>query len=209
MAQYTLELSPEDAVLRVDGNPPVIVEGKLMLDPGEHELTLSADGYHEAQRRILAQPRDDLTLRIVLKSSSPSAVVEASSPITREPAAAQDPSEARSLTKRQWYGVGVGGLGVASLAAGIALGVVAKHGRDESGCEASICPTRAAVRENDRALRFAHASTAALAVGGAALAAGAFLLFWPKAQKRDAGATARLTPVFSAHFRGATWKATW
>ncbi len=208
VAQYTLVLIPEDAVLRVDGSPPVLVNGKLMLDPGEHELTLSADGYHEAQRRIMAQPREHLTVSIGLTplvpivaevpNASPSVAIDAA-PIVEVP----------GLNRRQWYGIGAGGLGVASLATGIVLGVVAKNRSDDSGCESGACSTRAAVRKNDSALRFAHSSTVTLAVGGAALAAGAFLFFWPEARKREKASSARLTPIVSAHFSGASWEATW
>ncbi len=208
VAQYTLFLNPEDATLRVDGSPPVLVDGKLMLDPGEHDLTLSAEGYHEAQRRILAQPREDLTLRIALNPLVP-AVAEAQNPAPSVVADSAPVPKRGGFAQRQWLGVAAGGLGVASLATGVVLGVLAKSKSDASGCENGVCPTQAALRKNDSALRFAHSSTVTLAVGGAALAAGAFLFFWPERHKREKAVASRFSPHVSAQYGGASWEATW
>jgi hypothetical protein len=91
------------------------------------------------------------------------------------------------------------------------LGVLAKNKSDASGCEESVCPTKAAINRNDEALRFAHASTVTLALGAAGLAAGAFLVFWPSAKKREAkpGATASWKPALAPGFAGASWGGTW
>lgn len=214
VAQYTLELTPADATLRVDDREPIVMDGKLLLDPGVHMLTLTAEGYSDLQQRVVAQPRERPVLRLALQPrvalvESASLTAEARTPGAASAKASKENQPPSKLSKRQWIAIGVGSLGVASLAAGVATGLLAKSKNDDSGCESGACPDQAAKVENDKALRFANASTATFAIGGAALVAGALVYFvWPGVKPSEKS-LAQLTPVFSPGFGGAAWRSTW
>ena len=67
VARFTLRLQPQDAQLAVDGREPLLEgESVLLLDPGAHELTASAQGYQSATRQldVRAGDRRELGARV-------------------------------------------------------------------------------------------------------------------------------------------------
>ncbi|MFT3927819.1 MAG: hypothetical protein QM778_35150 [Myxococcales bacterium] len=69
VASYELVLSPAHAKVSVDERAAVMLDSKLLLDPGVHELAVSAEGYRDHRRRIEAQPRDHGKLQVSLESN--------------------------------------------------------------------------------------------------------------------------------------------
>lgn len=210
IAQYELQLSPDGATVLVDARPPVIVDGTLLLDPGAHELTISVDGYEVETRNVRAQPNERLSLRIELDRTATAPGAEA-----EEEPASQGKGAREGLGRLRVSGLVVGGVGVASLATSLGLTLKARNLRDASGCEGNRCPD-GGFAEYNRGVGFARASTAALVLGGAALATGITLLVWPQGGGEDespasepAGASARLTPAISPWFSGVTLSGVW
>lgn len=197
VAEYKLELTPSGAELHVDGRSPTLVDGKLLLDPGEHTVRLSAAGYESTERRISARPHENGFLHIAL---SPEGVAQAApvAPDTEQPPVAE-PSVAKSQARprfstRQIAAMGVAGAGVASLAVGLGFGIRAKNKHDASGCDGSDCPDQLGKKLNDKASLAGNVSTATLIIGGAALATGAFLYFWLPREKKTSSTHAQLAP---------------
>jgi hypothetical protein len=213
VAKYRLVVTPSHAALLVDGHAPSLEEGKLLLDPGTHKLSFSADGYDTVEHSVSVRAREtgELSIALVATGSSeavaaaPAAATESSTPV----AAAAPVDEPKSkLTKLQWVGVGLSGFGAVGLGLGIGFGVMAKNKHDESGCD-SECPTKEDKHLNDQAYTFGNASTAMFAVGGAAAAAGIFLAVWAREKKPAAQQAFQWSPVLSKSFVGGTARAAW
>lgn len=182
IARYTLELSPSDASLRVDAGDAVLVEGTLLLDPGAHELLVSAQGFQSTQRRISAQPGEAASLRVELRPNED---------VTAQPVTTAAPLPMHEVTPTQvshdegpawpvhrYVGVGVVAVGALALAGSVYFGLRAKSEDEDSGCTDNGCPTVTADRLNDAAVRSSNIATG-LTIGGlVAVGTGVFLLVW-------------------------------
>ncbi|MFT3925173.1 MAG: PEGA domain-containing protein [Myxococcales bacterium] len=215
VGSFVFEVTPTDAEIKIDLAAPVFVDGKVLLDPGNHELTVSAPGYQDETRRLSIKPREDAVINIALKPNAPAEpqVVVTPKPSTPQPDKSVEPTRPprAGLSIRRKAGLVSAAVGVASLAAGVTLGVLAKQKNDQSGCDHGSCPSQAAKRTNDHALRLANGATVTFAIAGAAIAAGAFLYFWPTAKRDEAkpAALSHLRPELAPGFAGARWEATW
>lgn len=140
------------------------------VDPGDHELSVSATGHTTWSETFTAEVGPAEQERIV-----PALVVAAvSAPVEPEP---ETPRAAEGFSSQQIAGIVVGGAGVIGVGIGAALGVVAKGQYDEAeaSCTGSTCP-QAALDQHDEARTSALGSTLAFAIGGAAMATGIVLL---------------------------------
>lgn len=193
VAQYDLEISPEGAEVLVDSRKPIILDGKLLLDPGKYQLEVTADGYQLTRESIVARPRESLKLRIEL---TPRLADGATAPQT---AAADDDG----LTTQQWIGIGVGAAGVVSLGVGAVFGLTAISKADDAGCERGRCPTDESGKLNDEAHDAGNIATVALIAGAVLGAAGAVLFFVPFGGEEKADAQAlRVRPQISPRYAG-------
>jgi hypothetical protein len=63
VGRFRLRLTPPEAVLRVDGNAPLILEGnELLIEAGQHEIEARAPGYLMAHSSLKAEGGDRTTL---------------------------------------------------------------------------------------------------------------------------------------------------
>ncbi len=219
VAQYKLDITPGvGVVVMVDSSEPIIVDGKVLLDPGVHELVVSASGYESEQQRIAAEPREDEVLRIELSPTESSGATRARiSDRTGRPLAGQGQLEPeQAITTQQWVGIGVGAAGVVSIAVGSYFGLSAISKNDDSGCEDGICPDARGKELNDEAMTAGTVSTVTFIAGAAALGAGLFLFLWEPGAESErgpgtagTGAGLRFSPVIAPGYAGATAGASW
>ena len=198
VAQYELEVSPEDARVRVDQREPIMLDGKILLDPGKYQLEVTADGYQLTRESIVARPRESLRLRIELSPRK----VDGSQPST-----APMPEDRDSgLTTQQWIGVGVIGAGAVSLGVGTFFGLRAASKSDEAGCSQGVCPDAESQALNEDALAAGDIATVALVSGAVLVTAGLVLTFVPFGSEEDDDASRRtalrVQPVLSARYAG-------
>lgn len=218
VAQYRLDVTPMDATVRVDGHEPFMEDGKLLMDAGTHRITFSASGYDTVENNITVRAREtgELSIKLVVSGSNqPVAEAPVAQPAeTPSTGSAQPVDEAPKsgrLTKGQWVGIGLVGLGAVGLGLGIGFGVDAKNKHDRSGCEGSVCESDAGQRLNEKARTSGNVSTAMFAVGGVAAAAGIFLAIWAREKKPETAQTSALrwSPVLAHGFVGGTARGTW
>ena len=107
-------------------------------------------------------------------------------PSPPRPTAAVDPGAGRRR-----LGLVVGGVGVAGLGAGIAIGLVAKGRYADAGCDGGVCATSADLDAANDARSLGTVGTLVGGVGAVAIAAGAVLwLTAPKARSLEVAPTA-------------------
>jgi hypothetical protein len=159
----------------------------IPVDPGPHEIQMSAPGRKAWESSIVVLP-DGLTMALPVPNlattdggAAPEETREASE--TTEPGAPED-SEHPVPRKREQGGLGtqataaiaLGGVGALGLIVGTAAGLVSlsKHNESNNGCTNNVCtPEGGAAR--DGAIHAGNWSTAAFAVGIVAGAAGVVL----------------------------------
>lgn len=167
----------------------------LAVDPGKHLIAASGPGM-EPWRQVLIVPEGATIVVIVpaLEARRPDAVPAARAEV---PPAEAPPGEGGS-TRRVIAGV-TGGVGVAAVVTGVALGLSARSAWNSvlahcnpPGSQRGCRPADASVF--DKAGALADGSTATFVIGGAAIVtAGVLLLTAPSAKK--APAAWRFTPV--------------
>lgn len=90
LGRFRLQLSPETATVRVDAAQAVLLTNhELLLEPGKHDVAVSAEGYATEHREVVVEAGDHATLQLLLQ---PSAAVVAAQPLAQ--AAAQAPARA-------------------------------------------------------------------------------------------------------------------
>jgi hypothetical protein len=144
----------------------------LPVDPGEHDVTVTAPDGREATRKVAV--REGKTERISL--TLPAAVAH--------PGAGAGASGASGLRTLGWaaLGVGVVGLGVGSV---FGLTAIGKAETVEQHCVGAVCD-RDGRTAADEAKSAATVSTVAFVAGGVALAAGSALLLFAPAKGASA-----------------------
>jgi tetratricopeptide (TPR) repeat protein len=163
---YRLDVQPAQVTVQVDGQAVEVADGVLLLDPGEHEIVVSADGHEPVTRRVRAEPGGQGRLRLVLAAH------------TRD---AQKPS---FFAERKWTWVALGGVPLFGASA-LTLWFQANRELDEvvEGCRklpAGGCTDR----ERDRRIEkrpiatYELATNVSIGLAGASLAATAVLLWW-------------------------------
>ena len=185
-----VDLEPAAAELLVDGKPVrVAADGTILLDPGEHELTVLASGFDPLRRRVNTEGGSQTRLHFVLtpRPTAPVTVVQPAleltppQPSAASPSTRPEPAE-ESGSIAPWL---VMGGGVAIAAGGgvlLALGLSAKaevenarDGGDWSDAESA----------NGRAVPLQTAGGVMLGVGAAAFAAGLAWQLWPSAETQS------------------------
>jgi len=201
LPRLTVTLAPGSdvpgLVVRLDeatlGRPALGVA--LPIDPGTHELTVTAPGKQPFRTTLeigQGPSHETVTVPLLLEApaeenASAEAVAEAGTsptPLTLEPVPAT-----RGKTQRI-VGLSMGGLGGVGVGIGAAFGFSAISQFNESnraGCDGRLCdPDAADIRNDARAA--GNVSTVAFAAGAALLGAGAILYFTaPKASAEDGG----------------------
>ena len=196
--QLLVVTEPVAAEVEVDGKPLGPSPASIELPAGEHQVTATLPGYAAASRRIVINTAAMTDLSLVLEAALPPPMVPGPSPggtgvaavttpadAPREavltpstisdgaPPSGEPPPKARPLT---WV---AGGVAVAALGTGIALGVAASSAsaelRDGTVRSLSSQPSAQALYNSASSLR--DAANISYAVAGTALAAAVILFF--------------------------------
>lgn len=170
-------LQPESAAIRIDARPAELdPEGRVLLNPGTHELVAEAPGFESASRSVEAQSGEKLELLLTLRkiTSAPEVAIK------REP---------RSVAP--WIVTGVAG---AVAVTGVVLIALALS--DISSVEQARDGTRwSSVKSAyDRAPALSSVGFVMLGVGAAGTAAGLSWALWPKRTEPAASVALRLAP---------------
>ncbi len=177
--------------VQIDGAPMALamLEQPVPVDPGTHEVRVSAPGKKEWSARFEADGEHAPVIEV--PDLEPEAVVAPT-------LAAPPPEPPRRASADRGGGqravaIALGALGVGAIAAGSVLGLVAKSTFDGAECSGNLC-TAAGHDAQSRAYVQADVATASFIVAGAALGGAAF--FWFSAPPRDPPpSTLRLRPV--------------
>lgn len=166
-----LEVTRDD----VPVDPSVLGAG-IYVDPGEHTVTASAPGRRPYSTRVIAVESKTAVVEIPELEVEPEAVVTAPINTIR---VEQDLDPGRN---RRVLGLGLGGAGLATIATGLAFGLVAKSGWesafDDGLCdEATLECTPAGQERTSSARRNATVANAITGGGAALLVAGAVVYF--------------------------------
>lgn len=197
IGEYELVITPAgvNATVTIDDREPVMLDGKLLLDPGKYTLEVSAEGYEVVRQNLEARPREKLTLRIALQPPKPETTEVAATPAAGTAPKAHQEEE--GLTTQQWIGIGVGAAGVAALGVSAAFGLTAMSKSDDAGCSHGLCPDEHAQKLNNEALDAGNVSTIMFVAGAVAVAAGVVLVFVPFSSKDGEEKQVSLAPVIA------------
>lgn len=167
VARLTLELPPDTPpgarVLRDGEAVPAEELGEpLFVDPGPHEIVLEIPGAEPRRTSVSVGAGQQLTVRF----EAPSAAAPDEAPSTS------------SGMSRTTLGFIVGGVGAASLTAGLITGamVLGKKATVDEQCDAATCATQEGVDAAAAGSTLATISTITFIAGLAGLGAGAFLV---------------------------------
>ncbi len=189
----SLAALPGFAVMR-DGQPMTATEfGRLSaIDPGGHTLSVSATGKKSWQTTFRALEGGSVEIEVPPLETE--AQPEANNPLTPRAAAGEDPGLGQKIAA-----IGVGGFGLASIGAGIGLGLLASSTWDDAlaGCEGGST-TRCgpeAIADGETAGTLAILSTVGFVVGGVAIAAAPVLWLTAPSEPSPAVTALRFTPL--------------
>jgi serine/threonine-protein kinase len=172
----------------------------IPMDPGEHRLEVSAPGKRPYTRtiRVPKWGGASVTATVPALEDLPKASISAPAPA---------PVPEPHLSGRRIAAFSLGGLGIAGLFVGSALGVhaIAKDDRSSLHCQGDLCDAEG-VDMRTEARRMGTASTVVFMVAGATLVGGAALYLTAPTQGRvTASAGIGIMPAGSGLFVGATW----
>lgn len=158
-----INVTPAEAVVKLDGKPVVITNGRIAVPSGEHTVTGEAKGYRPGKAVVPAdRPADHpITLALVVVPPPPPPL-----PV---------------WTTRRKIAAGVAGLGVVAAGAGIVLGLQSKSLEDDAfkKCASPTTPCADAREANDLNKRGRdRALQANIAYGVAAGAAVTAAVLW-------------------------------
>jgi len=124
IGRYTLELTPPNVELLLDGRPSALPTGRLRLNVGEHRLIFQHPGYLDAELRLDVRGGEEETLKVELRldrlTTRPKAPVPAAPLIPHPmPRPAPEPAESSSWLESPWFWAGLVTLAAAG---GVALG---------------------------------------------------------------------------------------
>jgi hypothetical protein len=194
VSHIRLEVQPLTAELVIDGQPPprLGADGSYSLDPGSHEIVVSAAGFEPHSRTLFAEGGKTMRLIVALKPlrSSYEAPAPLSAPAastgSKSPAEAPEPSYLGP-----WLLVGISG--TVAVAGGVMLGVAAANkDRVENADGDAVWSDYAGSYETGNAL-FPIGSVM-LGVGLAGVAAGLGWRFMISPETPQSGAALQVSP---------------
>jgi hypothetical protein len=191
IATYDVELVPADAEVKVNGSPGKLESGALLLDPGEHEIVVRADGYRSLTRKVHAEggKRGKLELRLKRGGNDGTAVAEnpagavderlGGTPVEPEPATIGERSDAGPGRLWTWVAAGsaVALAGTAALFWALGSG---EYSDVEEVCKQTGCPNTKRVNDvitETNLETYETLTTVSLVLSGAALVTAGVLFF--------------------------------
>jgi PEGA domain len=185
VGRLSLAAQPSDARVELDGQLVQVRAGQpLWLDPGEHELQLSAAGFAPLTRSIQAAAGDDIRLQLELEPGALPELNAQLAPAADAPAAVSGAGQAASLV------VSAGALLV--VVGGVLVGVAAadRASVQHPGERATWNDVQSAYH---RGRTFFPLGFTLAGVGVAGIAAGLTWKFWPASREREV--TLRVSPL--------------
>lgn len=171
----------------------------LPVDPGTHQLTVSAPGKETQSIRVNIAPGPSSNqVSVPHLDDAPQSQATTSTSKTEQ---VEDRGSERGATQR-YVAYGLGGLGVVGLGVGTAFGVIALNKNSQSndnGCSENLCTSEGGKLRED-ARRAGDVSTVAFIAGGALLATAVVLYF--TAPKKGKGKTVALDEARSTFALG-------
>jgi hypothetical protein len=186
--------SPEPGMqVELDGRPfPASGLGTAVpIDPGTHQLVVTAPRKQTWRHEVVAEKGGTLTVQIpALPAKQEAAPAPAPAPVPVRPSP-ETPDDGSGKRTVGWVLVGAGGIG---LVAGTIFGVRASSLESDARvlCPDPKCPTQEGVTMHEDASRNALVSTVAMGAGVVAAGVGLFLILSSPSPPRAAG---RPTPV--------------
>jgi hypothetical protein len=206
------EGAPAGIIVRRDdvelGGP--MLGAAIPVDPGEHVVSVEMPDGRKQEQRVTLMPAEQRTIVVGLARATQ--LVPAPSSPGPSSSMPSDVSNAKPAhigvqgsSRRVWIfaagGVGVASLVVAGTTAGLAL---AKKSTAATDCNAKgICATAAGADAGNAGHSFADAATAALIVGGVALAVG--LVLWLTEPSAPTARASQARRAWSPAGIGASW----
>jgi hypothetical protein len=190
-----LPAAPPGVVVKLDGIalPPSVLGTEIPVDPGKHDLAVTAPSKKAWERPDLdVGSGPPLRVRVELEDAPPT---PSSSPPGAAPATTPQPSPFGSFSQRwpAWiaFGVGAAGLVTGGIAGGLAF---AKASDAKSGCQGSVCP-QAGKGPADSAKSLATVSDVGFAIGAAGALAGVAFWIWTPTGHPASGVGVALGPA--------------
>jgi hypothetical protein len=159
----------------------------LSVDPGEHTFTFETAGQSPLSKKLVVLETQKDRREFVMFGAP---AVAPLAPVGS--ARATEAPTSHGLGGQKAWAIVSGGLGIAGLGLGTALGVIAlsKKSQAESNCP-NLCGTQMGVNEWSSATTFGNVSTIGFVVGGVAIVTGVVLWFTAK-PRADHGPSARV-----------------
>jgi PEGA domain-containing protein len=200
--------TPASARVLVDGHEvPQEDRVRLPLDPGKHQVVLALGGHDDATRTVSL--RESATETVTMEPGPATGTgappAEPGAEPAPEPEAPAD--DGAPIDPLLPAGITVAGLGVAGLAVGAALGAMTLSETSNAESDPTLCPNKVCTQAGREAVDGARGkgvgATVALAVGGAALAAGVVMIIVSQTAADEPATSARITPLVGPNGAGA------
>ncbi|HTU63064.1 MAG TPA: tetratricopeptide repeat protein [Polyangiales bacterium] len=189
VTRVVVTLDPSSAELEVDHVPRELTDGALLLDPGEHLLSATAEGHQPTQQTINAAGGEQ---RVELSLPSK---VESAPALVQQPTAAPLPALEPSSGSSDLAPYIVMGAGGAALIAGAVLvGIAASDKSAVENADDGATWPELEPRYN-RGRTFFPVGFALMGVGLAGVAAGLTWKLWPSSQERAPSARLHVSPL--------------
>jgi Tetratricopeptide repeat len=152
----------------------------LPVDPGEHEIVVTAPGTKPRRYAVTAKEGEAKTISVELGPASQTEPEKPTATPAPAPAVASRPAPApardQGTSSRTTWGYVIGGVGVAGLVVGAGAGALAlsKKGTVRDHCDADYNCDASGVDAASSGKRWATVSTVAFAVGAAGVGVGAY-----------------------------------
>lgn len=168
VGRLRLEVQPTPDTVLVDGRPGVLVDGVVLLNPGSHEVTLSAAGFQSAVRTVESAGGAETLVVVTLTPDAGEQVEPSPVDLTMPPTS----SDERGRGPLWTLGWATAGAGAAAGVAAVLTGVFAQRMHDDldASCGGPCPQDRQA--DIDRGTRLARTSTGLTFTSVAALGAG-------------------------------------
>lgn len=189
VARFALVLDPADAQVFVDGERATLREQHVLLvDPGEHELRIEAEGWLPQSRQIRASAGQSSELKLALLAAD-----GGGTDLRVANSEGGDGSGAAWWSVQRGVAVGLGAAAVVGFGVGVTAGLLALSAKSDSerNCDGDACNARGEARR-DTALARADIATVGFVAGGALLAAGAITFFLATDPERPVSSSVRV-----------------
>jgi hypothetical protein len=198
VGRFRLRLTPPEAVLRVDGNAPLILEGnELLVEAGQHEIEARAPGFLMARSSVKVEGGDRTTLVFHLMRDEYAVAEANTSPrdFARKSAASEAQGSNHAWVRTAGYvSLGVGAASLLGFAVTGAL-ALADENKLQDRCPDEMCSEmyRSTVQRYNTMRTLA---TVTLIAGGAlTVLGGTLLIAGPSAQPSERARKKSVEPV--------------